>query len=353
MEPFLKLHRLCKNFDGTQVLDNVCLGVVEGEFLSILGQSGSGKTTLLRLIAGFDPPNQGEISMEGHIFASNNVFVPPESRGIAVVFQDHALWPHMTVFENIAFPLRVQKKSKQHITTEVDSFLGLMELENFAHTLPHELSGGQSQRVALARALIQKPRLILFDEPLASLDSCLRFELQGALKRLQKLHTFTSIYITHDQHEAMRLSDRIAVLEKGSITQCASPLTLYTMPATRHIAELFGQSVCVPVTLHTIEETQNKKISQARVTLDAFTFQVKAPRNPSTLLCIKSENISFCPEGEGIPMGITECSFMGDSYLLSLQSMSSPTYTLYKKSTTPHQGRVFITLKDAWLVPQQ
>lgn len=346
MQPLLKINNLKKIFEGNTVLDQICLEVFEGEFISILGKSGSGKTTLLRLIAGFEKPDDGEIILEDKVIASKDICLSPEHRGIAVVFQDHALWPHMNVFDNVAFPLKVKKTPAKDIKIAVEQVLETLEMREFAHTLPHELSGGESQRIALARALIQRPRMIIFDEPLASLDALLRFELQGMLKKLQATQKFTSIYITHDQHEAMRLSHRIAVLEKGKITQISSPKDLYHRPNTENIAKLLGQSACIPI------EIQNIQDETAKIAMDSYIFEAQCPQNSSNLLCIKSENIIF--SDTGIPAQISECSFMGEYYLLTLQLVNQQTLRLYKKSPTPYKAgtAIHFQIQGGWILPK-
>lgn len=342
--PILSIRHLKKSFENKIILDDVSFDVFEGEFLSILGKSGSGKTTLLRLIAGFEKTDEGEIYLGGEVISSREKCLSPELRKIAIVFQDHALWPHMNVFENVAFPLRVQKASKKQIDHAVEKVLSALDMKSFKHAMPHELSGGESQRIALARALIQQPRMIIFDEPLASLDALLRFELQGMIKTLQQEQKFTSIYITHDQYEAMRLSHRIAVLEEGKITQCAEPVELFKRPETEKIAKLIGQSTCVPVEVLSQETGVFAKIG-------GHCFKVNAPHHFSNILCVKSENIVV---GEhGLKACVQECSFMGEYYLLALDILDQEEIILYKKSQNAYKigDIVSFSIQGGWVLP--
>ncbi len=342
--PILSIRHLKKSFENKVVLDDVSFDIFEGEFLSILGKSGSGKTTLLRLIAGFEKTDEGEIYLGDEVISSREKCLSPELRKIAIVFQDHALWPHMNVFENVAFPLQVQKASKKQIDHAVEKVLSALDMKSFKNAMPHELSGGESQRIALARALVQKPRIIIFDEPLASLDALLRFELQGMIKTLQQEQKFTSIYITHDQYEAMRLSHRIAVLEEGKITQCAEPIELFKRPKTEKIAKLIGQSACVPVNVLSQDEGVFAKIG-------LHCFKVNAPRHFSNILCVKSENIVI---GEhGLKACVHECSFMGEYYLLALNILDQEGIVLYKKSQHAYKvGDIMsFVIEGGWLLP--
>ena len=242
---YLSLHHLSKSFGDQRVLHHIHLSINKGEFLVVLGKSGSGKTTLLRLIAGFEKADEGHITLNDRILSTPQHHTPAEKRNIGIVFQDHALWPHMTVFENVAFPL--QTHGKKDIHTRVHHTLQSVSMEWALHKYPHQLSGGEAQRVSLARTLIQEPALIIFDEPLASLDAVLRHDIQGIIKSLHAEKQFTALYITHDQHEAMRLGHRLAILNKGVIEQCDTPLNLYTHPKNDIVAILSGSGCTLPV----------------------------------------------------------------------------------------------------------
>ncbi|WP_457754221.1 ABC transporter ATP-binding protein [Thermococcus sp.] len=210
----------------------------EGEFLTLLGPSGCGKTTTLRIIAGFEKPDKGEVLFNGRVMNE----IPPYERNIGIVFQDYALFPHMTVFKNIAFGLELRKLPREEIEEKVRQALKLVGLEGLENRYPEQLSGGQQQRVALARALVIEPEVLLLDEPLSNLDAKIRERLRGEIKRIQKELSITTIYVTHDQEEAMAISDRIAVMNDGRIEQVGMPLELYYHPKTEFVAKFLGLS---------------------------------------------------------------------------------------------------------------
>jgi ABC-type Fe3+/spermidine/putrescine transport system ATPase subunit len=220
------------------VLKNISLNIAAGEFLTLLGESGSGKTTLLRLIAGFEPPTAGEIWMTGERLDT----LPPYKRCVNTVFQNYALFPHLNVHDNVAYGLRVQGASKNEIPKRVSEALNMVKMAEFAGSRPSRLSGGQQQRVALARALVNRPQLLLLDEPLSALDANLRKQMQSELKSLQREIGITFLFVTHDQEEAMALSDRIALLRDGALEQVASPREIYAHPATAYTAQFIGQT---------------------------------------------------------------------------------------------------------------
>lgn len=231
------LEQIDKNFAKTAVVRNVSIAVQAGEFLSLLGPSGSGKTTLLMMIAGFETPNRGRIS----VGARDITFEAPNKRDVGMVFQKYALFPHMTVAQNIAFPLRMRRFGKAEISDRVDAMLATVQLEGFADRLPPQLSGGQQQRVALARALVAEPPVLLMDEPLSALDKKLRETLQIEIKRIQKRLAVTVVYVTHDQEEALTMSDRIAVMADGELMQIGAPTDLYYRPTNAFVAGFIGK----------------------------------------------------------------------------------------------------------------
>lgn len=233
----LELRNIIRRFGDFTAVDNVSLSIEAGEFFTLLGPSGCGKTTLLRLIAGFDKPDSGQILLEGKDIAN----IPPEKRPIHTVFQSYALFPHMTVANNIAFPLKMSKVAPAEIKQRVEKTLNEVQLAKFAHRFPHELSGGQKQRVAFARGLINRPRLLLMDEPLGALDAKLREDMQRELIKLQKEVGITFIFVTHSQDEALALSQRIAVMNLGRVEQIGDPSTIYGTPANRFTADFIGK----------------------------------------------------------------------------------------------------------------
>jgi spermidine/putrescine transport system ATP-binding protein len=244
----LDLSNLTKSFgkgdSAVIALHEVSLSIAEGEFFTLLGPSGCGKTTLLRLIAGFEPPSGGQLVLDGRDISQ----MPPNRRPVNTVFQNYALFPHMTVAENVGFALGAQGRPKAEIAETVAQMLALVQLSHLARRKSGELSGGQQQRVALARALAPKPRILLLDEPLSALDMKLRKEMQVELKRLQQETGLTFIFVTHDQEEALTMSDRIAVMAGGRIQQIATPRALYDHPANRFVAGFIGETNFLPAT---------------------------------------------------------------------------------------------------------
>jgi ABC-type Fe3+/spermidine/putrescine transport system ATPase subunit len=234
----LEVRAVAKRFGAREVLKKISLNIAAGEFLTLLGESGSGKTTLLRLIAGFEQPTSGEIWMSGERLDT----LPAYKRRVNTVFQHYALFPHLSVQDNVAYGLRVQNTPKSEISGRVDEALRMVKMNEFAGTRPSKLSGGQQQRVALARALVNRPQLLLLDEPLSALDANLRKQMQGELKALQREIGIAFLFVTHDQEEAMALSDRIALLREGALEQIAAPREIYAHPATAYTAQFIGQT---------------------------------------------------------------------------------------------------------------
>jgi iron(III) transport system ATP-binding protein len=245
---YLTLEHLSKTFPGrTQegevtAVHDVSLAIAQGEFVTLLGPSGCGKTTTLRLIAGFESPTQGRIILDGRRLDN----VPPNRRDMAMVFQSYAIFPHLNVFENIAYGLRIKKLSAAEMRRKIAQVLSLTELTGLEHRAPHQLSGGQQQRVALARALVMEPKVLLFDEPLSNLDAKLREQMRAEIRRIQQTFGITSVYVTHDQAEAMALSDRIVVMHQGRIVQVGTAHEVYRRPANAFVADFIGRANFVP-----------------------------------------------------------------------------------------------------------
>jgi len=238
-ESFVRFDKVDKSYDGEiLVVKDLNLDVPKGEFLTMLGPSGSGKTTVLMMLAGFETPTSGEIYLDGDPISS----IPPNKRGIGMVFQNYALFPHMTVNENLAFPLEVRKLPKSEIDNKVANALSMVELQDFGKRMPLQLSGGQQQRVALARSLVFEPRLVLMDEPLGALDKNLREQMQYEIKHIHEKIGITVVYVTHDQNEALTMSNRIAVFNDGKIQQISSPDILYEKPENAFVAQFIGEN---------------------------------------------------------------------------------------------------------------
>ena len=236
---FVKFDKVDKSYDGKiLVVKDLQLDIEEGEFVTMLGPSGSGKTTCLMMLAGFETPTHGEIYLDGRAISS----IPPHKRGIGMVFQNYALFPHMTVYENLAFPLRVRKIPKDEADKKIDKALSMVSLQGFADRMPGQLSGGQQQRVAVARSLVFDPQLVLMDEPLGALDKNLRESMQYEIKHIHESIGVTVVYVTHDQSEALTMSNRIAVFNDGKVQQLSSPDKLYEEPVNSFVAEFIGEN---------------------------------------------------------------------------------------------------------------
>lgn len=236
--PAVRFYKISRHFGDVKAVDNIDLDICGGEFFTLLGPSGSGKTTCLRMIAGFDHPTAGRIELYGQ----NVTGLPPYERDVTTVFQDYALFPHMTVAENVGYGLMIRRSDKKRTQQQVDEMLDLVQLPGLGRRKPSQLSGGQRQRVALARALITHPRVLLLDEPLGALDLKLRQQMQIELKSIQERIGITFIYVTHDQEEALTMSDRLAVMNKGKIEQAGTPAEIYEHPATAFVAGFVGIS---------------------------------------------------------------------------------------------------------------
>ncbi|MBK8139154.1 MAG: ABC transporter ATP-binding protein [Chloroflexi bacterium] len=235
----LDVQRLSKSYGSVRAVHEASFNLRSGQFVTLLGPSGCGKTTTLRLIAGFEPPDAGSIAIHGRTVAAPAVYVPPEQRRVGMVFQDYALFPHLNVADNVGFGVRADKRTR---AARVAEMLALVGLEGYGHRMPGALSGGQQQRVALARALAPAPELLLLDEPFSNLDAALRAQVRAELRSILRSAGESVVFVTHDQEEALSLSDFIAVMFDGTVAQMAPPLALYTRPATRRVAEFVGEA---------------------------------------------------------------------------------------------------------------
>lgn len=238
IKPLIELKHIKKSFEHQMILKDISFDIYPGEFLTLLGPSGCGKTTLLRLISGFESPNSGDIVMEGQSITH----LPPQKRNVHTIFQNYALFPHMNVYDNVAFSLSCQNLPTQDIEQRVENALSMVQLDGFQKRQIQTLSGGQQQRVAIARAIINHPKILLLDEPLSSLDYRLRKNMQIELKKLQKNLNMTFIFVTHDQEEALSMSDRIIILNQGKIEQMGTPLDIYENPKSLHVAKFIGET---------------------------------------------------------------------------------------------------------------
>ena len=245
---YLVITEVTKRYGEVLAVNSVSIDVREHEMISLLGPSGCGKTTLLRMIAGLAEPTSGSISLGGRLLYGDGVSIPAEKRNLGMVFQSYAIWPHMNVFDNVAYPVRVKRRTAA-LKQTVSDLLALVRLEGYASRMPHELSGGQQQRVALARALAVEPQVLLLDEPLSNLDAKLREEMRLEIKDLQRRLRMTIIYVTHDQAEAMSMSDRVAIMREGVFEQVGTPREVYSHPSNRFVAGFVGQVNFMPGTV--------------------------------------------------------------------------------------------------------
>jgi spermidine/putrescine transport system ATP-binding protein len=316
--PDIQLIHINKEFPArrgetpTKAVDDVNMEIQDGEFFSMLGPSGCGKTTTLRMIAGFEEPSSGQIMIEGR----DMVGIPPFHRPVNTVFQDYALFPHMTVGKNVAFGLEMERKPKTEIEKKVKDVLNLVQLGKMENRLPRQLSGGQQQRVALARAIVKEPRVLLLDEPLGALDLKLRKQMQFELKQMQRDLGITFIYVTHDQEEALTMSDRIAVMNLGKVLQIGNPQEIYDRPRTRFVADFIGETNFLPAKvqeLHSSNEATVLVADEQPLRVNIGDKTVKTGDNVT--IAIRPEKIDLYPVSESLPNSLTgtleEAVFVG------------------------------------------
>lgn len=289
----IELVNVTKNYGSAKVVDQINLRVPKGEFVSILGPSGCGKTTTLNMVAGFHEPSSGEIRIRGR----NQVGVPPEKRNIGLVFQNYALFPHMTVAENVAFGLKMKRKSKEETNHAVQNALRSVHLEGYEQRYPKELSGGQQQRTALARAIAPQPSVLLLDEPLSNLDLKLREAMRVELKEIQEQLGMTFVYVTHDQEEAMAMSDRVVVMYGGVVAQEGRPVEIYQLPKTSFVADFIGKSNLLPVL-----RAEKRDLGMVLDVKGGVTLTSSNPAgkllDEVKLCCIRPENVQLVQAGE-------------------------------------------------------
>lgn len=324
MSQVLSIENVTKRYGNFTAIQDVTLRIEKGEFFTLLGPSGCGKTTLLRMIAGFNTIEEGEIKFGSTVINS----IPAHKRNTGMVFQNYAIFPHLTVFENVAYGLKARNLSKLEITRQVEEVLDLVKMGEYIQRQPSKLSGGQQQRVALARAIVIKPEVLLMDEPLSNLDAKLRVEMRSVIKKIQQNLGITTVYVTHDQEEALAISDRIAVMNLGTIQQMGDPLTIYTRPKNTFVSNFIGTSTFLSCTV---------KDSLITVFGSSFEMKLGKPYTGKAVLAIRPEEVRMVEQKDGVLQGeIQFVTFLGDfiSYEVTLQDKSSLQINEYIKDTT-------------------
>jgi iron(III) transport system ATP-binding protein len=349
------LREVAKRFGATRAVEGVSLRVAHSEFLALLGPSGCGKTTLLRLIAGFERVDEGTIHFDDTLVSSRRVHLPPERRRIGMVFQSYALWPHMSVAENVGYALRVRGVGKDARRREVEAALALVGLAGMSGRRPGELSGGQRQRVALARCLAAQPALVLLDEPLANLDVHLRDSMALEFRTFHGRTGATMVYVTHDQAEAMALADRIAVMQDGVMQQVATPEELYRRPRTPMVAEFIGRGMVVPG--EALGRSADERVS-ARLFGVPAELRSEASSQGEVSVCLRPEGLRLV-NGTGEPAidaRVERTTFQGDATTVYVRPDHEAAAVLYLRvaGAAPAPGAlVRIAVDDGWIIPDR
>jgi putative spermidine/putrescine transport system ATP-binding protein len=308
---FVRVERVTKTYGRSAALADVSFGIRRGEFLTLLGPSGSGKTTMLMLLAGFEAPTDGRLMLDGRDITP----VPAEARNFGMVFQGYALFPHMTIAENVAYPLMIRKRSKAERRRAAGEMLERVGLSGLGDRMPAQLSGGQQQRVALARSLVFKPDMLLLDEPLSALDRSLRVELQAELRRIHQEVGTTFVFVTHDQGEALSLSDRIAVLSQGRLEQIATPTALYDAPANRFVAGFLGAANFLPVEV--LADERRGETSRCRIgdRLVSCRTSAGSARSGRAMLTVRPERVAVTLAAPQADLNALPVTFLDSTYL--------------------------------------
>ncbi len=333
-EVLVRFRGVDKTFDGeVLVIRNLNLDILRGEFLTLLGPSGSGKTTMLMMLAGFETPTHGEIELDGRPIRN----LPPHKRDIGVVFQSYALFPHMTVAENLAFPLRVRRLRRGEIRERVAGALEIVQLDGFGSRRPHQLSGGQQQRVALARALVFEPKLVLMDEPLGALDKQLREQMQLEIKHIHERLGVTVVYVTHDQGEALTMSDRVAVVHDGVIQQLDTPDRVYEAPENAFVAHFIGENNRLPGRVRAVDNGTCVVELDGGAIVRAVAVRVAGAGSPTTL-SLRPERVRLAGDAEGCPNRfegeVRELIYLGDHTRVRLAVLGQEDFVIKVAHTT-------------------
>ncbi|THT98802.1 ABC transporter ATP-binding protein [Lampropedia puyangensis] len=355
-KPHLQLKQLRRSYGHQTVVKDLDLHIAKGQFLALLGPSGCGKTTTLRMIAGFEQPDAGSIYLDEQLLADAHRSVPPEERGMGMVFQSYALWPHMSVGDNVGYALKLRGVKGADYTRAIDQALEQVELAEKRDAMPHQLSGGQKQRVALARCIAAQPRVILLDEPLANLDRHLRSTMETAFRQLHRQSGATFVYVTHDQAEAMALADEIAVMHQGQLVQRASPQHIYRQPRTAWLARFIGQGsvlkmeAAAPSANHA--QGTGQCIGDSAWLHMAIAHALPDSRKPQAEILVRPEHVHVhaAGQGAGLPARVLDCIFKGERYALRLALALPGAQELQAYSQQPFVvgSPVAIDIAQAW-----
>ena len=338
----LVLNNIFKKYGDQMVVNDLSLEIPEGAFTALLGPSGCGKTTTLRMLAGLESVTSGQLLLGGRLLADSTLHTPPEERNMSMVFQSYALWPHMTVSENIGYPLKIKKVRGATLEKRVKDALDIVELGSYANRSPQELSGGQRQRVALARCLVSDPEVVLLDEPLANLDRHLRATMEETFREFHRRTGATFVYVTHDQAEAMALATHIAVMNKGELMQWGAPRDLYQRPNNTWIASFIGQGSIISLPISRLT------LLQAEEQLHAAWNN--AHENVSPVL-VRPQHIQL--SDEGIPAIVERSVYQGERYLLDLKLSDGQIVAAYHPSPVAIQSVVKLRLKQGWVLENE
>jgi len=342
----ITIKNLTKAFGDVVVLKEFSEEFKNGEFITLLGPSGCGKTTMLRIIAGFEKPTTGEVLIDNKVVSSADVFVPPEKREIGMVFQSYAVWPHMNVFDNVAYPLKIQKLPKDEIKKKVEAILEIVHLSQYADRMPNQLSGGQQQRVALGRAPVAEPKLLLLDEPLSNLDAKLRESMRYEIKEIQRRLGITVVYVTHDQVEAMTMSDRVFVINRGVIQQIGSPIEIYRHPANQFVADFVGK---VNFLRGTVREGKIvlKGIDQSLPYDGPITGDVVVAIRPENIRIVEGGHLQGVLESQFFLGDVNDCRVrLGEDDLVRVSADPQTLNTMTNGQTVGLELRDFLVYED-------
>ncbi|MDH5858022.1 ABC transporter ATP-binding protein [Lampropedia aestuarii] len=361
-KPLLQLKQLRRSYGHQAVVKDLDLQVSQGQFLALLGPSGCGKTTTLRMVAGFEQPDAGSIHLDGVVLANATHSVPAEQRGMGMVFQSYALWPHMTVGDNVGYALKLRGVKGQDYGRAIEQALAQVELAEKRDAMPHELSGGQKQRVALARCIAAEPRVILLDEPLANLDRHLRHTMEDAFRRLHRQSGATLIYVTHDQAEAMALADEVAVMHQGQLVQRGTPQQIYRQPRTPWLARFIGQGSVLKAeacgALANMARTEGQCIADSALLHQAIRWALPDSRKAQRQILVRPEHVRVLepsphadgPAPDSLAACVVDCVFKGERYQLMLRLAHAAEPHLMVFSHKPHAigALVGVVIEQAW-----